>query len=258
MMSRAGWGLRTLVWAWGIMAVCTLPPRTAQADGVGADGVEAGETTVAALPGDILDDAGALWTTSNAWWLLGGAAGALLAYQVEDPEAAAQFLDQPVFDQISDFGNVWGDIRLQAPLALGTWGVGSLAGSREAAALGYDLSRGLLLTYGVVSLLKTSFHRTRPNGDDYSFPSGHTAAAFCTAGVVSRRYGGWPGGIAIGLGVATGMGRMEDMKHYTSDVIAGATIGWIIGRNAARDTPADGVSWQLVPYGRGLAVAGRF
>ncbi len=215
-------------------------------------------SSVTDFPKALWDDALALPTTENLWWLAGGAAASLAVAQFEDPEGVARFLNQPVIDEFADFGNIWGDIRLQAPLALGVWGVGGLSGDAEMADLGFDLSRSLLLTYGTVSALKVTFNRTRPNGDDYSFPSGHTAAAFSTAGVVSRRYGGWAGGVAIGLGVLTGLGRMEDKKHYASDVVAGATIGWIIGRNAARPARAEGVGWQLVPYGQGLAVAGRF
>lgn len=211
------------------------------------------------FPSDLWDDTLALPTTDNLWWLLGGATLAVTVYQFEDPESAADALSQGAIDAVADFGNIWGDIRVQAPLALGAWGIGSAIDNEEVAGLGYDMSRGLLLTYGVTSLLKVSFQRTRPNGDEYSFPSGHTATAFTTAGVVSARYGGWAGGIAIGLGVATAMGRMEDMKHYASDVVAGATIGWIIGRNAGRPKEtAAGVSWQLVPMGQGVALAGRF
>jgi membrane-associated phospholipid phosphatase len=215
-------------------------------------------TCVASLPADLWADAVHLPTPANAWWLLGGTVAALLVHTVEDPESVSRTLNQPVFDELADFGNIWGDVRLQAPLALAIWGIGSSTGSDEAAGLGYDLSRSLLLTYGAVSLLKVGFNRERPNGEDYSFPSGHTASAFSTAGVVSGRYGGWAGGVAVGLGVLAGLGRMEDLKHYTSDVFAGATIGWIIGRNAARSAREDRLGLQLVPFGRGLAVRGSF
>ena len=54
------------------------------------------------------------------------------------------------------------------------------------------------------------------------------------------------------------MGRMEDMKHYASDVVAGATIGWIIGRTVGREGPLDENAWQVVPFGRGLAMTKSF
>ena len=42
-----------------------------------------------------------------------------MVYQFEDPEGAASTLDQGVLDGLSDFGNIWGDMRVQVPLAVG-------------------------------------------------------------------------------------------------------------------------------------------
>ncbi len=210
------------------------------------------------FPGAVWDDITALPTWENTWWLLGGTALTIGVHQFEDPGRAAEVLNKGIWDSLSDFGNIWGDIRVQVSLALGTWGIGSWAGNNEIAGFGFDLSRGFLLTVATTSIIKAGFNRTRPNGEDYSFPSGHTAAAFTTAGVVTRRYGGWLGGLSIGLGVLTGMGRMEDMRHYASDVVAGATIGWIIGRTVARKDPNDKTAWQVVPFGNGLAMIKSF
>ena len=210
------------------------------------------------FPGAVWDDITALPTWENTWWLLGGTALTIVVYHFEDPDRASEKLNQGILDPLSDFGNIWGDMRVQAPLALGAWGIGSWAGNDEVAGFGFDLSRGLLLTVATTSIIKAGVNRTRPNGEDYSFPSGHTAAAFTTAGVVTRRYGGWLGGLSIGLGILTGMGRMEDTKHYASDVVAGATIGWIIGRTVARKDPNDKTAWQVVPFGNGLAMIKSF
>jgi len=226
--------------------------------GSAAEQPAARQPSLGAFPADLWRDAVALPTTENAWWLLSGAALTVVAHEIEDPAGATHALDQGAIDAMVDAGNIWGDIFVQAPLALGLWGFGAGTDNAELTDLGYDLSRGLLLSYGFVSGLKAAFNRTRPNGEDYSFPSGHTASAFTTAGVVSRRYGGWASGAVIGAGVLTGLGRMEDMKHFASDVVAGATIGWICGRNAARDEPPAGLSWRLVPLTKGLAVAGSF
>jgi len=223
-----------------------------------AEDYQAPNTQASHFPGALWDDLGALPSTENGLWLLGGSLATAIVYQFEDPDAASKFLGQPVLKGLSDFGNIWGDIRVQAPLALGAWGVGNWTDNEKLAVVGFDLSRGLLVTYTTVSLLKVAVQRTRPNGEDYSFPSGHTATAFTTAGVLTRHYGGWVGGVAVGFGVLTAMGRMEDMKHYASDVVAGATIGWIVGRTVARDQGDSGTAWQLVPMGNGLAVAGRF
>ena len=207
---------------------------------------------------DIVDDGEALFTTENAWWLLAGSTATVLVYQFEDPEGAAKGLNDSFLDPLFDFGNIWGDARVQVPLALGCWAVGSMQDNDRLALFGYDLTRGALLTYGVTSLGKVLVQRTRPNGESYSFPSGHTAMAFTTAGVLSRHYGSWGTAAGVSLGVLTGLGRMEDNKHFASDVVAGATIGWIIGRTVAREKKSGDSAWQLVPSGNGLVLVGHF
>jgi membrane-associated phospholipid phosphatase len=77
----------------------------------------------------------------------------------------------------------------------------------------------------IVTALKYSINRTRPNGEDYSFPSGHTALTFGSASFVDRRYGlGYATPLYL-LAAYTGYTRVKSDKHYTSDVLAGALIG---------------------------------
>ena len=216
------------------------------------------DTSVRHFPAAVVDDIVALPTMHNAWWLIAGTALTIGVYQFEDAESASRALDQGIWDFLSDTGNIWADARVQVPLALGSWGLGSWTDHEELTGFGFDLSRGILLSYSVTGLMKPVFDRTRPNGDRYSFPSGHTATAFTTAGVVCQRYGGWAGGVSLGLGVMAAMGRMEDLKHYPSDVVAGATIGWIIGWTVGRNKGGDDTALRIVPTGNGLALTGRF
>ena len=219
----------------------------------------ADEWGVKNLPGDLLRDLSALPSQENVWWTLVGTGTCLLVYEFKDPDGAERAFDRGEIDKAVDLGNIWGDVRVQGPLSLGSWIVGSVGNYDEMAGLGYDLSRSLLLTSGVVGALKISVSRTRPNGADLSFPSGHTASAFSAAAVLGRRYGVWMGSAGVGLGVLTALGRLEDRKHYASDVVAGAAIGWIIGRTAARDDGGELEStFRLVPLSRGFAIARRF
>jgi len=77
-----------------------------------------------------------------------------------------------------------------------------------------------------VQALKFTVQRTRPDGsDNYSFPSGHSAGAFATAGVLQHHYG-WKAGVPATLVagyVATA--RVHDNRHYLSDVIFGGAMG---------------------------------
>ncbi|WP_420626031.1 phosphatase PAP2 family protein [Candidatus Poriferisodalis sp.] len=65
-----------------------------------------------------------------------------------------------------------------------------------------------------------------------SFPSGHASAAFCAAAVLSRRSRLGPLYRLAATIVATS--RIHVRLHHASDVIAGAAVGEVIGRVAAR------------------------
>lgn len=76
--------------------------------------------------------------------------------------------------------------------------------------------------------------------DNRSFYSGHTAAAFTSAGLVCVHhqnmplFGGgpveaWACTWAMAVAATTGLFRMISDAHYASDVIVGAGVGWFYG-----------------------------
>ena len=65
-----------------------------------------------------------------------------------------------------------------------------------------------------------------------SFPSGHASAAFCAAAVLSR--GSRLGPLYRLAATIVATSRIHVRLHHASDVIAGAAVGEIIGRVAAR------------------------
>lgn len=91
--------------------------------------------------------------------------------------------------------------------------------------------KALLFTTGVTQVVKVTAQRERPdNSDRYSFPSGHTSAAFATATSLSYAYG-WKAGVpAYAMAIFTGISRIADDKHWASDVVAGAVLGMVWGR----------------------------
>ena len=67
--------------------------------------------------------------------------------------------------------------------------------------------------------------KKRPSGGDRAFPSGHTAAAFCGAAFIHKRYGtelGIPSYILAGF---VGWSRVDANKHDWMDVGFGALLG---------------------------------
>ena len=107
-------------------------------------------------------------------------------------------------------------------------------------AMTYDWAHAFLINAGYTTLLKELVQRERPNGEDQmAFPSGHASNAFALAAVAERHYG-WRAGLpAYTLASAVAVSRLQRNKHYLSDVMAGATLGYIVGRTVVRvNSPA--------------------
>ncbi|HIS70692.1 MAG TPA: phosphatase PAP2 family protein [Candidatus Enterousia intestinigallinarum] len=80
----------------------------------------------------------------------------------------------------------------------------------------------------VVDGIKENVFEMRPNGSGGdSFPSGHTANAFAQAAFIHRRYGIKQAIVPYVLATFVGFSRVESRMHYTHDVLAGATIGFL-------------------------------
>jgi hypothetical protein len=98
----------------------------------------------------------------------------------------------------------------------------------------YLMSQGML--EGVTFFLKKTTHRVRPNnGDDLSFPSGHTGNAFANAEFMSQEFSGKSVGYGIvgyGFATATGVLRIYNRDHWFSDVVAGAGFGILATKGA--------------------------
>jgi undecaprenyl-diphosphatase len=99
-----------------------------------------------------------------------------------------------------------------------------------------------MLTAATVEIVKPLSGRARPsetalvladatpvaiNGRNSSFPSGHAATAFAFARVLSLAY---PAVTPVCMVAAAGTAasRIFEHRHFFSDCVAGAAIGWLI------------------------------
>ena len=85
----------------------------------------------------------------------------------------------------------------------------------------------------IFTTLKYTIKEERPDqSDDLSFPSGHTSIAFTNAAILYYEYKDsnvWYASSGFLFATATGILRIANNRHYTSDVLAGAGIGLASG-----------------------------
>jgi membrane-associated phospholipid phosphatase len=111
------------------------------------------------------------------------------------------------------------------------------AGVRDAALVSLEAQ---LLTAAFTVGFQRTLGRSRPRaergvdhfdpGSDGSFPSAHASQAFAVATVLADRFGWRVGVPAYGLASAVGFSRLALDKHWTSDVVAGAFLGVLVGK----------------------------
>ncbi|HRF16256.1 MAG TPA: phosphatase PAP2 family protein [Bacteroidia bacterium] len=93
------------------------------------------------------------------------------------------------------------------------------------------LLKGELGMIAITQLLKNTAHIQRPDQSNYaSFPSGHTAQAFAAATFLNEEYKDrykWMPYVSYGIATTVGVLRMANNKHYISDVLVGAGIGYL-------------------------------
>jgi membrane-associated phospholipid phosphatase len=164
---------------------------------------------------------------------------------------------------LGDSGDQLGQGYVIGPIAAALYGAGRLSGNQRFRDATYDIAQVTLVAVTYTMILKFATHRRRPDGsDNLSFPSGHASNAFAWATVGASHYGwklGVPGYLLAGL---IGVSRMEKNAHHLSDVLAGAGIGYIVGRTAVkrdgkpvRGKPIVRLNPALDPKGAGAGLA---
>jgi membrane-associated phospholipid phosphatase len=127
-------------------------------------------------------------------------------------------------------GQTLGGASLQMAGAFATYTIGRASNRPRVARVGSELVRAQIVTQVTTVGLKMAVGRTRPDGTQYSFPSGHASTTFATATVLQRNLG-WRVGIpAYGVATYVAASRIQAKRHYVSDVAFGAALGIVAGR----------------------------
>lgn len=160
-----------------------------------------------------------------------GAAGALsLSAHPFDARVTRSASTSRALDRAFAAGMVGGGALVQMGGALATYAVGRGTDHPHVASVGADLMRAQIIAAALTQGLKVSVGRRRPDGSRYSFPSGHTSGTVATAAVLQQRVG-WRLGIpAFAFGAYVAGSRLQENRHYLSDIVFGAGLGIVSGR----------------------------
>ncbi len=162
--------------------------------------------------------------------------------------ALASVFDNPIQGQVQDHRSEPGDDlarlarrlgqpEVYAPVALGTVAVGLVTGNGRVTRAGGRITGSLLLAGVAVNILKPLVGRARPQfsleAHDFrpfssqdAWPSGHTAVAFALATSLSDELRQTPASVLLyGAATLTAWSRVNDNRHWVTDVAAGALIG---------------------------------
>lgn len=196
------------------------------------DTQDEGRRTLGRFPGNLARSLGGLFDQESVRpFIVGGlATGVSFAF------------DDAVRDAVANPGTRFGRVMDKAggPLVSslfvgGLFVAGQVAHDQRFRAMTYDMAGASIVTAGLTAAFKFAVHRKRPDGsDNRSFPSGHTSAAFALASVAEQHYGWKVGAAAYAAAAAMGASRLMEDKHYLSDVVAGATLGYIVGTATVR------------------------
>lgn len=214
---------------------------------------------------------------NNDWQTLGWASLAVVgtAIAIDRPLRDAMRRhtgDNTAIIQVERFGAEY------AALTVGSFYLGGvLFNDDQAVQVAQDALAASLIASGLVTpSLKLLAGRSRPresddiyyfkpfNNANASFPSGHTTEAFTLAAVISEHYNN--AGVACtsyGIASLVGLARSYHAAHYASDILAGAMIGTLIGKQVVghnRNLRAGRTAWlpDITPNGVGIRLVSNF
>ncbi len=199
----------------------------------------------------LLEDTAHVLTAPFHWdrkeWLWVGASGAGLVALSFFDKSVSQFVERnhnsgtdTVARNIDPFGQEY-SAGVLAAFYLG----GAIFDNPKAKAVAQDGLAASLIASGLITTsLKFAFGRSRHeqgqgayefdpfNGNNTSFPSGHTTQAFAVASVIAAHYDSvWVKAASFGTASLVGYARVQRNKHWATDVGAGALIGTLVGRS---------------------------
>jgi membrane-associated phospholipid phosphatase len=176
-------------------------------------------------------------------------------------------------DNVAKLARHFGQPEVYGTVTLGLLGAGLVTHQPEVTRAGGRLAASLFLAGGAVQAGKLLFGRPRPeqslDADGFSpfsgqasLPSGHSAIAFALATSLSDDiHRPWATVGLYGVATATAWSRVNDNRHWLSDVTAGALVGITSAKLASGRWRIFGIrppSVLVGPEGMGLGWSAKF
>src|SRR5258706_3287475 len=209
---------------------------------------------------NLVSDQKAIWTSpfhlrwADGSWLfpLAAATGGFLATDRAVPPALST--DPKKVNRYTSFSNYGVYSMVGAAGGLYVWS--KISHDDHQRETGILAGEAAIDSLGVNTVFKYAFGRARPNEDHGlgnffqhgdSFPSDHSAIAWSVASVLAHEYPGPLTQVAVyGMATAVSASRVLGRQHFPTDVVVGAAIGWLIGRQVYRahhDPELGGGGW---------------
>ena len=194
----------------------------------------------------------------NDWLVASGVAAATGLLMLADREINDTWRDDihsGTLDDVLDAIEHFGDSQTVLIAAGAGYVLGELVGTerdKEAALL---VAQSFALSAGLTQGLKFAFRRERPDDSrdeqytffssyasktNSAFPSGHATNAFSMAAVLTNVYdpvAPWLGYVLYPIATMASLARVNNERHWASDVFFGGALGYFIGRMVVRYSP---------------------
>jgi len=203
------------------------------------------------LPEDIIEDSKDTFLQRDNQILLGLAGGASIAmHQGADDNLAGYFERNEIFHNVSDRGlKLFGGPGIHFAGA-SLWYILSVdSGDNFNQDRAWTMIRALSLTSLTTAGLKAIRDNETPAGNSLAWPSGHTSSSFAVASVLDEFYGPKVGIPAYAAASLVGLRMMDQSDHWGSDVVFGATLGWVVGHTVAgKHKQLEVAGFKVMPY----------
>ena len=179
-----------------------------------------------------------------AWELPIGAATGIMVAKADVPAA-----DRIQSKSLQETSGRWSNVGLGMELGAGAlgWSLGCITHHSRMAKAGFTALAATGAAGTLDLALKLGFDRQFPYtpkstgkfwGGGRSFPSGHSATSFAFASTVAHRYPHkfWIKWGAYALATGVSLSRYPAKKHFPSDILVGATLGYVTGAYFADHT----------------------